>query len=377
MGCDSNYPILVTTKPHPYPIRAATSTRIDLNPSVSSAAGRATVGGVLPVIDLAELDTPAGRHELRAVTHEVGFFYLVGHGVDRQLIDRVQSTARAFFALPDEDKSAVSMINSPHFRGYNRLGGEFTNGEVDWREQIDIGPDRDPLDHATGYLRLQGRNQWPAALPGLRSAITDYDAALSEVSLRLLRHWAAGLSADPGLFDDAFAHAPATLIKLVRYPARPAATVAGDQGVGAHKDSGVLTLLLIEEGSSGLQVEASDGSWIDAPPLPGAFVVNIGEMLEVATHGYLRATRHRVLTPPGAGERISIPYFFSPALDAVIPTVDLPAELAAKARGVEQDPANPLYSTYGENTWKSRTRAHPDVYARWYPDEAAASGEPD
>ncbi|HEY9315649.1 isopenicillin N synthase family dioxygenase [Williamsia sp.] len=329
---------------------------------------------MLPVIDLAELETPEGRGQLRAVTHEVGFFYLVGHGVDPQLINRVQATAHAFFALPDEDKLSISMINSPHFRGYNRLGGEFTNGEIDWREQIDIGPDRAPIAHASGYMRLQGPNQWPTALPELRSAITDYDAALSGVSLRLLRNWAAGLSADPHLFDDTFAHAPATLIKLVRYPARPAAAVAGDQGVGAHKDSGVLTLLLIEEGSSGLQVEASDGSWIDAPPLPGAFVVNIGEMLEVATHGYLRATRHRVLTPPGARERLSIPYFFSPALDAVIPTIDLPAELATNARGVEQDPANPLYSTYGENTWKSRTRAHPDVHARWYPDESRVVG---
>jgi isopenicillin N synthase-like dioxygenase len=134
----------------------------------------------------------------------------------------------------------------------------------------------------------------------------------------------------------------------------------------------VLTLLLLEPGSTGLQVEARDGTWIDAPPRPGAFVVNIGELLEVATSGYLRATRHRVITAPGAPERLSIPYFYSPALDAVIPTISLPADVAAASAGVEQDSANPLFSTYGENTWKSRTRAHPDVYARWYPDEAPA-----
>jgi isopenicillin N synthase-like dioxygenase len=167
------------------------------------------------------------------------------------------------------------------------------------------------------------------------------------------------------------------LIKLVRYPARPADHGPQDhpsdsQGVGAHKDSGVLTLLLLEPGSRGLEVEARDGTWIDAPALEGAFVVNVGELLEVATNGYLRATRHRVTAAPGAPERLSIPYFYSPALDSVIPTIELPPDLAAQASGVEQDPANPLFPTYGENTWKSRTRAHPDVFARWYPDEAAA-----
>jgi isopenicillin N synthase-like dioxygenase len=330
---------------------------------------------VLPVIDLAELATAEGRARLRDITHEVGFFYLVGHGIDEHLISQVQAAARAFFALPEADKLSVAMINSPHFRGYNRLGGEFTNGQVDWREQIDIGPERQPVPGADGYLRLQGPNQWPTALPELRTAVNEYSDALADVSLRLLQNWAAGLGADRHIFDNAFAELPATLIKLVRYPARPEAAVAGDQGVGAHKDSGVLTLLLLEPGSAGLQVEATDGSWIDAPPRAGAFVVNVGEMLEVATGGYLRATRHRVLTPPGAAERLSIPYFYSPALDAVIPTIELPRALADKARGVEQDPANPLFTTYGENTWKSRTRAHPDVFARWYPAEAKARAE--
>ncbi|WP_207841278.1 isopenicillin N synthase family dioxygenase [Williamsia soli] len=327
---------------------------------------------MLPVIELDELATAEGRARLRDVTHEVGFFYLDGHGVDEELISRVRAAARAFFALPEHDKLSIAMINSPHFRGYNRLGGEFTNGKIDWREQIDIGPEREPVPGADGYMRLQGPNQWPAALPELRSAVGEYNDALAGVALRLLQNWAAGLGANPHIFDSAFAEAPATLLKLVRYPARTGAAVAGDQGVGAHKDSGVLTLLLLEPGSAGLQVEATDGSWLDAPPRAGAFVVNVGEMLEVATGGYLRATKHRVVTPPGAAERLSIPYFFSPALDAVIPTIALPKTLADKARGVEQDPANPLFTTYGENTWKSRTRAHPDVFAKWYPAEAAA-----
>jgi isopenicillin N synthase-like dioxygenase len=143
----------------------------------------------------------------------------------------------------------------------------------------------------------------------------------------------------------------------VRYPG----TTDTTQGVGAHKDSGVLTLLLLEPGSTGLQVELGPDHWIDVPPLEDAFVVNTGELLEVATGGYLRATQHRVLAPAPGTDRVSIPFFLNPALDALVPIIDLPPELAAESRGVEVDPNNPIFNTYGENAWKSRTRAHPDV----------------
>ena len=95
--------------------------------------------------------------------------------------------------------------------------------------------------------------------------------------------------------------------------------------------------------------------------MPGALIVNIGELLEVATGGYLRATRHRVHAPRPGTDRVSIPYFLNPALDALVPIISLPPELAALSRGVEADPDNPIFNTYGENAWKSRTRAHPDV----------------
>ena len=123
----------------------------------------------------------------------------------------------------------------------------------------------------------------------------------------------------------------------------------------------MLTLLLLEQGSDGLQVEGAAGQWIDVPPVPDALIVNIGELLEVATGGYLRATRHRVVAPPPGTDRVSIPFFLNPALDATVPIITLPAELAALSRGVEADPDNPIFNTYGENAWKSRTRAHPDV----------------
>jgi isopenicillin N synthase-like dioxygenase len=316
---------------------------------------------MLPVLDLADAQSdPSGfRSRLREATRESGFFYLVGHGVPAARFDVVLRLAREFFALPDALKNEISQLKSPQFRGYSRVGGELTNGKVDWREQVDIGPERPVIDGAQGYRRLQGPNLWPAAPCGFRAAFESWDDALSAVGLRLLRHWAVSLGAAQDIFDDSFAGLPATLIKVVRYPG----SADTPQGVGAHKDSGVLTLLLVEPDSRGLQVELSPGRWLDVPPLPGAFVVNIGELLEVATGGYLRATRHRVVAPRPGTDRVSIPYFLNPALDATIPIISLPPELAQKSRGVEADPANPIFNTYGENAWKSRTRAHPDVAA--------------
>ncbi|MFT4214015.1 MAG: 2-oxoglutarate and iron-dependent oxygenase domain-containing protein [Microbacterium sp.] len=329
----------------------------------------------LPILDLSRLDAgPAAaarfRDELRAATHEVGFFYLTGTGVAPELEQRLHRTARAFFDLPEEDKLAIENVHSPHFRGYTRVGGERTQGTVDWREQIDIGPEKPAVAAADApdFARLIGPNLWPAALPELRDVVDEWQAHLAGVARKLLRAWALALGADEGYFDQHFGE-PSTLLKIVRYPGTDDS--APGQGVGAHKDSGVLTLLWVEPGKGGLQVRR-DGEWVDAPPAPGAFVVNIGEMLEHATGGYLTATDHRVISPRLPDDRISVPYFFNPALDSRLPLIDLPAELAARARGVTQDPSNPIHALYGENALKSRLRAHPDVAERWHADLLAA-----
>jgi isopenicillin N synthase-like dioxygenase len=313
----------------------------------------------LPEVDLRNRPGQL-RARLREVAHEVGFFYLTGHGVPAALTDRMLTAARRLFALSQAEKAAVAMVRSPHFRGYTRLGGELTRGEVDWREQIDIGPEREPIGGPgkPDYLWLQGPNQWPAGLPELPGIVAEWDAALAKVARGLLSHWAASLGSPADVFDTAFAGAPATLIKIVHYPA----TATRSQGVGAHRDSGVLTLLLAEPGSQGLQVRAGrDGDWVDVPARDGAFIVNIGELLELATGGYLRATEHRV-NLRHAADRISVPYFFNPRLDAQVPTLSLPAELAARS-GCRADPSDPIFSVYGRNAWKSRLRAHPDVAA--------------
>lgn len=321
----------------------------------------------LPVLDLADLEAgPEAverfRDELRRATHEVGFFHL-RHGIDRAVVDELFDTARAFFALPEEDKRAIEMTRSAQFRGWTRLGGELTQGQVDHREQIDIGPERPaPVVADPPYLRLDGPNQWPAALPRLRTVIEAWTERLGVIGRRLMSQWALSLGAPADHFASTFDDA-STLLKLVRYPG----AAGGSQGVGGHKDPGFLTLLLIEPGKAGLQVETDDG-WIDVPPTDDCFVVNIGELMEAVTDGYLRATSHRVTAPPVGTERLSIPFFFNPGLDAEVPVVPLRPELAQAARGITQDASNVISARYGDNLLKARLRAHPDVAAIHHPD---------
>ncbi len=231
------------------------------------------------------------------------------------------------------------------------------------RPALDLGPD-DPA-----YLRLIGPNQWPESLPALRDAVFTWQGEADRVSREVLRALAVALGQDESWFDRWFDDEAHSHLKVVRYPGRGDAP--DDQGVGAHKDYGFLALLL-QDDIGGLLVEALDGTWVDAVPVPGAFVFNLGEVLEIATRGYLRATVHRVTSPPGAGERFSVPFFLGPRLDSVIEEIPLPPELAAQARGVDADPDNPLLTQYGENTLKGWLRAHPAVAERWWSDVLVA-----
>ncbi|UXL36549.1 isopenicillin N synthase family oxygenase [Pseudomonas fragi] len=327
----------------------------------------------LPTLDLSLLDGTAAQRQgfledLRHAARDVGFFYLTGHGIDSELLQQVQDHARRFFALPDRDKTAVGMINSPHFRGYNRAASEITRGKPDLREQFDLGAEREVLptaDNSPYWARLQGPNQWPQALPTLKPLLLDWQQAMTAMSLRLLRAFAQALALGPEAFDQLYGDKPNEHIKLMRYPGQ--ASDESNQGVGAHKDSGFLSFLLQDQ-QAGLQVEIEEGRWIDALPRANTLVVNIGELLELATNGYLRATVHRVLSPAKGSERLSIAFFLGAQLDAVVPLYPLPAALLREARGPVSDPANPLFRDVGWNYLKGRLRSHPDVAQRYYAD---------
>lgn len=327
----------------------------------------------LPVLDLALLDGTATQRqafldELRHAARDVGFFYLTGHGIDAGLLSQVQDQARQFFALPDSEKNAVAMVNSAHFRGYNRPASEITRGRPDLREQFDLGAERPALEltpESPHWARLQGPNQWPEALPQLKPLLLAWQQAMTAMSLRLLRAFAEALALPADAFDPLYGERPNEHIKLMRYPGQ--ADDASHQGVGAHKDSGFLSFLL-QDRQAGLQVEVEEGRWIDALPRDNALVVNIGELLELATNGYLRATVHRVLSPALGQERLSIAFFLGAQLDAVVPLYPLPTALLREARGPASDPDNPLFRDVGWNYLKGRLRSHPDVAQRFYAD---------
>lgn len=326
----------------------------------------------LPVLDLARYTSSAERDaflaDLRHAARDIGFFYLINHGVDDALQNAVQREARRFFALTEAQKEQVAMIHSPHFRGYNRAASEITRGQPDWREQFDIGAERPALllsDSDPRWRRLQGPNLWPDALPTLKPALLDWQRAMTSMALRLLRAFAEALQLPADAFDALYGSKPNEHIKLIRYPGQHATQSA--QGVGAHKDSGFLSFLLQDE-QKGLQVEVAPDRWIDAAPLAGSFVVNIGELLELATNGYLRATVHRVVSPPADRERLSIAFFLGAQLEANVPLYTLPPHLAEEARGPESDPLNPLLRDVGWNYLKGRLRSHPDVAERYYRD---------
>lgn len=326
----------------------------------------------LPVLNLERFEHgPEERAkflaDLRAAARDVGFFYITGHGIDPAFLRLVMDVSRRFFALPDEQKQALDMVNSPHFRGYNGVAAEITRGRRDWREQIDIGAERTAVTleaDTPPWQRLIGPNQWPDALPELRPVILRWQREATAVLVRLLRYFALALGQAEYIFEPLYRDEPHLLVKLIRYPGREA--TSDDQGVGAHKDSDLLSLLL-QDDLGGLQVQHED-DWIDATPIPGTFVVNIGELLELASDGYLRATVHRVVTPPAGHERLSVAFFLSARLDAVVPLLELPPELAREARGPESDPDNPLLREVGKNALKGRLRSHPDVARRHHPD---------
>jgi isopenicillin N synthase-like dioxygenase len=333
--------------------------------------------GSIPVLDLSTARQPYGSfspefiEQLRYATHNVGFFQVTGYGGTPGQAEHLLDVVRRFFNLPLEERLKLDNRLSPHFRGYTRMGTEVTQGRADAREQIDYSPERKPVhDYPADqpYWLLQGPNLWPdESCPDLKPAAMEWAELMSAVGMELLRAIAVSLQLPEDYFDEPFRDTPAWMGKLVHYVGG-VVEAAGDQGVGSHADYGFVTLLL-QDDVGGLEVRPPGTTeWLPVEPLPGALVVNLGEMLEVATEGYLAATIHRVQAPPPGVDRYSVPFFWSPRLDAVIGPVPLQPELKAAARGITDDPANPLLASFGLNMLKGRMRAHPDVTERHYPD---------
>ncbi|OYZ89296.1 MAG: 2-oxobutyrate oxidase [Rhizobiales bacterium 17-65-6] len=305
---------------------------------------------------------------LRAILYDHGFFYLVGHGVSPLITQRVLEVSKAFFKLPEEDKLAIEMVKTPRFRGYNRAGFELTGGKQDWREQVDFDTEGEAIattDSDPSWKRVLGPNQWPEALPELRNVILGYQEEVTRVAKEVLSAIAVALGQSESVFAPIFEPHPAQHLKILRYPGRDQAE--SEQGVGAHKDGGLITILLNDD-VPGLKVKTERGDWIDVPPVRGAFIVNTGELLELVTTGFVRADVHAVTLPPAGQERYSVVFFLGAYYGSEISVLDMPNDLKHAARGLTVDPLNPILRNVGANHLKARLRSHPDVARAHYGD---------
>lgn len=281
----------------------------------------------VPIVDVSALGGADSAAEARAVealrraAAQTGFFHIVGHGIAPAVTERLQATAKAFFNQPLAVKRASYIGNSSNHRGYVPEGEEvLMAGTRDKKEAFDLAFDLPATAVPAGHPML-GPNQWPD-LPGFREDVMAYYAAVFGVGRRLLRGFALALGKPADSFDHLI-QSPPSQLRLIHYPYQPDAADA--PGIGAHTDYECFTLLLAT--GPGLEVMNQAGEWIDAPPVAGGLVVNIGDMMEFWSAGAFVATSHRVRKV--AQERWSFPLFFALDYDVELrplgSTADQPA----------------------------------------------------
>jgi isopenicillin N synthase-like dioxygenase len=272
----------------------------------------------IPIIDLAPFldgSARAGAGTVRAIgeaCRATGFFYAVNHGIATA---RVFAAAERFFALPLASKEALSITQAADNRGYVALRSEQLDpsAPADCKEAFNLGPER-----------AHARNRWPD-LPDFRDPSLAYLTAATALAQRLHDAFAIDLGLAPthfaGLVDR-----PSVTLRLLHYPPGQRAAL----GAGAHTDYGTITLLAQDE-VGGLEVRTRSGEWIAAPPIPSAFVCNIGDLLMRWTNDVYASTPHRVVSPPGR-ERYAIALFFDPNPDAIIACLPTCADASRPAR---------------------------------------------
>jgi isopenicillin N synthase-like dioxygenase len=324
----------------------------------------------IPIIDLSS-STPQTLSNLRTALTEIGFLYISNHSVPTSTITSLINILPQLFSLSAEAKQEIALENSPHFLGYSAAGTETTAGKADLREQVEHAtelvkaPDDAPL-----YDRLKGPNQWPSALPELKTVVTRYIEELTLLGERFLRLVARALDLPEEVFFSYLSDQHR--LKLVHYPA----STTSLQGVGPHKDSSGWWTFLLQASPevNGLQVLNKSGSWIDVPAIPDTFVVNIGQAFEVVTNGVCKATTHRVLS--STQERFSVPFFQGVRRDLTRDEAMTllkehferfgKGEEAGEAGTVDNPFVRGLYDTWGETQLRTKVRSHREIGRRFY-----------
>lgn len=277
----------------------------------------------LPVIDIAPLYTGAAddwqrvAEQIDRACRDWGFFYITGHPIGPARIAELLAAAKSFFALPLEQKLRIDITRSAHHRGYGAIASEQLDPSrpSDLKETFDMGLHL-PADHpeVVAGKPLRGPNRHPE-LPGWATLLEQHYADMQALATTLLRAMTIALGIEREFFDRRF-HEPISVLRLIHYPPRHTASSASQQGAGAHSDYGCITLLY-QDDAGGLQVRGRDGQWIDAPPLAGSFVVNIGDMLARWSNDRYSSTPHRVISPLGV-DRYAMPFFAEPHPDTLI-----------------------------------------------------------
>jgi isopenicillin N synthase-like dioxygenase len=303
----------------------------------------------LPIIDIEPLFTGDARASdrvaasiARACEYD-GFFYVVGHGVAASTLARIEREARAFFVLPEPAKAMIAMERGgAAWRGWFPFRGELTSARPDEKEGIYFGEELGPRDpRVKAHWPLHGPNLWPAGVPGMRAAVTRFMAEAETAAAALMRGVSLGLGLAPDYFAKTYLGRPTVLFRIFSYPP----TSQRAWGVGEHTDYGLLTLLA-QDDAGGLEVKSRSG-WLEAPPLPGALICNIGDMLEKLTGGRFVSTPHRVVNRSGR-DRVSFPFFYDPDFSAVMTPV--PGAYPSGPSEARWDGANvhAFSGTYGE-----------------------------
>ena len=298
-------------------------TTLDTTPTSATPAA-------LPVIDIAALVDAQSTAAARAAVadamgracREHGFFYISHHGVPQNLIDRLHALSQAFFAWPEEKKMQWRMaLGGRAWRGYFKVGGELTSGLPDWKEGLYLGTEL-ASDHplVQAGTPVHGPNLFPE-LEGYKATILEYMDAVTQVGHRVMEGIALSLGLPASYFADRYTADPLILFRIFNYPSvEVPAGVEAPWGVGEHTDYGLLTVLY-QDPIGGLSVHTPQG-WVDAPPLPGTFVCNIGDMLDRMTGGLYKSTPHRVKRNTSGTDRLSFPLFFDPNFEARVHRIE-------------------------------------------------------
>ncbi len=282
--------------------------------------------GVVPIIDISG---PAAAEQLGAACRDVGFFQIVGHGVDPDIADRAWSMAGEFFDQPDDVRMGVVMPHPGYPYGYQAYAVERLASSLgdatppDRKHTYSIGP-IDQVPHEISdpdEAWIRSPNQWPSAPASFRPVMERYYREMGELCERVMSLMAVALELHPSFFDS-FINAHTSALRLLDYPHSVSPPLPGQLRAGAHTDYGTLTILRQEQKPGGLEVQATDGSWVPVDAVPGAYVVNVGDCLARWTNDRWRSTMHRVVNPPpdaeGSTRRRSIAFFHNANWDAKI-----------------------------------------------------------